>query len=563
MDEAARWRSIMPMDSSPRLPPAIASVLLTGLLAGCGGGGGGGGSTASTPPPPDPDATISGRVTFDDVPHFTSGANVNGLDYASVATLPVRDAVVELVAPVGGTVLATTRTDADGNYLTTVPRGTRVFVRVKAQVQRTGTPSWDFRVVDNTASGALYALDGSAFDADAASLVRDLHAGSGWDGSAYSGVRAAGPFAILDAAYRAREFILAVDPQAVFGALDFNWSPNNVPVNGDPAVGQIGTTFYDGTEIFVLGAADNDTDEYDQHVIIHEFGHYFEDRFARLDSIGGPHGPSDRLDLRLAFSEGWANAFAGMVMGDPVYRDSFGAGQAVGFAINVEANNLSAFNSGWYSEGSVQAILYDVFDPAPDGPDDVALGFTPMYEVLTTEYRDALALGSIFTFASALKVRNSALAPAIDVLLASQRIAVNDEFATGETNDANVPQVLPVYRDVVVGGGSEEACSVNNFGTGNKLGTRPLAQFTVPAGDFVIAAKGPAGTDPDMLLYQAGTTRSEWWGWSSVDGEETLSLPLSAGTYVLEVYECANASPAGFCSTAPGVFCFQVSVDPG
>jgi hypothetical protein len=31
------------------------------------------------------------------------------------------------------------------------------------------------------------------------------------------------------------------------------------------------------------------TDEYDDHVIIHEWGYCFEDKFSRSDSIGGNH----------------------------------------------------------------------------------------------------------------------------------------------------------------------------------------------------------------------------------------------------------------------------------
>ena len=83
-----------------------------------------------------------------------------------------------------------------------------------------------------------------------------------------------------------------------------------------------GQTNPDG--IYILGDfAAGDTDEFDQSVIAHEFGHYFEDRFGRSDSIGGDHGGSATLvDLRVAFGEGWGNAFSGMVLGDPIYRDS-------------------------------------------------------------------------------------------------------------------------------------------------------------------------------------------------------------------------------------------------
>ena len=65
-----------------------------------------------------------------------------------------------------------------------------------------------------------------------------------------------------------------------------------------------------------------DTDEFDQHVIAHEFGHYIEYNFSRADNIGGSHGLGDKLDPRVAFGEGFGYAFAAIVLNDPVARDS-------------------------------------------------------------------------------------------------------------------------------------------------------------------------------------------------------------------------------------------------
>jgi len=84
--------------------------------------------------------------------------------------------------------------------------------------------------------------------------------------------------------------------------------------------GLIGTTHFDGDgNLYILGDADSDTDEYDDHVIIHEWGHYFEQSFSRADSIGGPHGSGDRLDIRVAFGEGWGNAFSAIATDNPIY----------------------------------------------------------------------------------------------------------------------------------------------------------------------------------------------------------------------------------------------------
>ena len=87
---------------------------------------------------------------------------------------------------------------------------------------------------------------------------------------------------------------------------------------------------------------------FDQHVVVHEFGHYFENQLARSDSIGGAHSEGDFLDPTVAFSEGWGNAFSAIVLGDTVYRDSGGPSQGSGFSFDVEDNNT--LNGGWFSE---------------------------------------------------------------------------------------------------------------------------------------------------------------------------------------------------------------------
>ena len=75
------------------------------------------------------------------------------------------------------------------------------------------------------------------------------------------------------------------------------WSPENKPSDEwDPATGAIQTTLFLNGEldgfpagIYVLGWQNVDTDEYDAHVIAHEFQHYLEDALSRSDSPGGSH----------------------------------------------------------------------------------------------------------------------------------------------------------------------------------------------------------------------------------------------------------------------------------
>ncbi len=519
-----------------------------------------------------PDVMVSGMITFDRVPHNGLG----GLDYSGTVKAPSRGVTVEAVAQ-SGAVLATSVTDAGGRYGVTVPGKTSVFLRVRAEMVRSGTPAWNFRVLDNTAGGALYTMVGAAFDSGITDVTVDMNAASGWDTGAgsYTGVRAAAPFSILDAVYRSVGMVLDAEPAQVFPALVINWSPlNRESESCDPAVGDIITTAYwfDNScvvafqEMFVLGVEDEDTDEYDGHVIAHEFAHYLEDRLGRTDSIGGSHLITDRLDPRLAFSEGWANAFSAMALGDPVYKDALHLGQAAGFTFDVEENSIA--NRGWYNESSIHSVLYDIYDTASDGIDSTAAGFGPIFAGMTGWHADSEALTSVFSLVPGLKDLLPADAANIDALLAAQSIVGDtmDIWASTETNDASNDDVLPLYTDISLGAGNAvQICNNNAFGSFNRLANRRFLRFdTDTMGTHRIRVTGDATTDPDLVLFRQGLI-------SSVEtfnaGLEQVTLPLNAvGTYVLEVYDAcvtygSSVNPDVCPNNPPSRTCLTVTVE--
>jgi hypothetical protein len=449
-----------------------------------------------------------------------------------------------------------------------------MFVRMKAELRRSGGPSWLVTVRDNTANDALYAVDTGAFNSGAAALRRDVHAGSGWNGAGYGATRAAAPISILDAAWQAMQLVLDAEPGIAFPELKMYWSTRNVPCSegaggfcdGTAAArarGEIGTSFYaaigsQGASIYVLGSADSDSDEFDQHVLAHEWGHYYQDNFSRDDSLGGPHSLNERLDLRVAFSEGWGNAFAGMVKGDPLYRDSFGSLQRSDFSIDVERNAVTF--PGWFSEASVQSIFYDLFDAASDGVDTVSLGFGPIHAAMRGPIRTSPSFTSIYALVNALRAAQPGQADAISALSTGQLIlTAPDDFGSGETNAGGDARNLPIFP-VMTNGATRPICS--NLPTGgtaamyNKLGNRRFLRFTLTVSSTVaIAARnGRSGTDPDIVLYAAGVERGR--AEEETSGTEILTLPLPAGTYVAEVYEYSNIQ-----GTAPrGSECFDVTL---
>ena len=140
-------------------------------------------------------------------------------------------------------------------------------------------------------------------------------------------------FAILDAIYSAMELIVAVNPVAPFERLDAFWSVNNKLADAvDLTAGDLSTSSYWGgiDSLFILGDDTDDTDEFDDHIVAHEWSHYFEDTLSRSDSVGGPHFLGESLEARIAFSEGWASAMGAMGLNDPIYCDTGVPGTSAG-----------------------------------------------------------------------------------------------------------------------------------------------------------------------------------------------------------------------------------------
>jgi hypothetical protein len=541
-------------------------LFLCMALVACGGGGGGSspvnlGSTAF------PSTAVSGKVTFDLVPVVVSGTQPR-LNYAATVKQPARSVVVEAIDGNTQEVLATTTTNATGDYAMVVPNNRSVFVRALARMNSIGANATPFSVVDNTNGGAQWATDGALFGSGTvATLTQNLNARSGWTGTAYDDKqRAAGPFSILDTAYQAAQKVVASDPAVAFVALEFNWSPNNIAFAGDLALGQLGVTFFtvgssNGVairKIYVLGFANNDTDEYDRHVVAHEFGHYLQSAFSRDDSVGGNHRIGDRLDMRVAFSEGWGNAWSGIALANPVYADTNGINQVGGLSFNVSQGEST--NPGWFKEGSVQKVFWD-FSNSP------AIGFTPVWNSLKNGLSRSAALASIHSFSRALADANPAAAPTVGAILGTQGITLTSSpYAETETNFGTpaMPNTNPLYLSYV-GGTLGNICLDNAADLprhGNKAGEFRYVRLNLPqpgvrAFNITQTSSTSGSSDPDFVLYDR--TGGIFQGNGIVRNVETASASLPAGDYVLAITDFNLSTPAsgsGLNSTS----CFSLTI---
>lgn len=525
------------------------------MLAACGGGGTSPAPVAvappspplpppPAPPPPPSSVTISGQIEFERVPEITGGP---GLDYNNITPMPARGVTVQAI-DAGGNVVETDVTDISGNYSLTVSSQTDVSVRVRAEMVQSATASWNVRVTDNTNSNALYTVDGNLTSSGVTDSTRDILISAGWTGTNYVDNRQAAPFAILDSIYDTFIAFATVDPDINFPSFFIRWSENNRPADGEEADGEIRTSFYRGStnEIFLLGAQDVDTEEYDPFVIIHEFGHYYENNFSRSDSIGGPHTLSSRLDARIAFGEGWASALVGMVRDNPIVEDNSGPQQSSGFGFSLNTNIIST--SGWFNELSVASILYDIFDANNIGPDNLTLGFEPLHLVFTDPaYRNGTPFTTLYSYIDAARRLFPGNDAALDALLGAHSISGTGPFGEGETNDGLIASSLPVYKAVTLNGPAVEVCSVDDQGIFNRHGNRAFLQFTVPTTSAVTLTmtrvSGDTDRDPDFFIFGNGNFVGQ--GISPPAESETETLNLTAGDYVVDAHDFFNINLDG------------------
>jgi len=497
------------------------------------------GCAGNTPVKEGEGSKIMGTVTYDRVPVAVDNMGTAKLDYINTRKETGKYLLVKALDE-NNQVLAQTTTDVNGEYTLYVPKNIPIKIRVYARMFKDGV--WDLSVVDNTNMKAMYVIEGALYDSGDGTSIRDLHAASGWDGESYSAPRDAAPFAILDSINTIMQKMVMANPDIKFPHLVINWSVNNVPVGGDTNLGQIGTSSYTGdNNLWILGDANSDTDEYDDHIIIHEWAHFFEDKFSRSDSIGGQHSAGDALDIRVAFGEGFGNAMSAIATDDPIYFDTSGYNQASGWFMDIESSYQE--NPGWFSEASIQRILYDLYDANDDGSDQLHLGFKPIYHVMVDKERNTKAFTSIFTFINALKSENRSKQSDIDQVVASEQInTIYDEYGNYRTNSANGVATNPVYRTLNVGQWINQ-CNKNNYGVYNKLGNRTFIKVHIDTEGIYTFEAQPYNMsygDPDIVIY-----RTEYpydiLGMSPLEGEssDTLTMNLNPGDYMVEVYDNA------------------------
>lgn len=388
---------------SSRFGPWIAFT--AAVLAGCGSPGG---VTPTTDLICRGDGVvIGGKVTF--VKRLYDKTGLTGARQIK----PVRYALVEMVLEVDGRAIASTYTDANGNYCMEV-RGvpTDFPIVYPRAATKTDPDRFEIAVVDDILTypqSYVYSRTGASFNGAApGNYDRDIAVPVYTTVATNADFPLAGAFNILDVATRGAEVAIALTGRAPSDRLLVGWTPGTVF-----GAGTVGTYFVgddptrpqgvSGIELSGGQGGDPDAgdhDEYDDDVILHEFGHFMAYKFSKPAEAGGAHYLNDNTqDIRLAWSEGWATFFSAAVRNSPVMINTRGGDPghpdhdfSYSFEIDTPHSDLlssSAINTpleahGVYttSEVSVASLLWELYDSSNESGDRFALGFQGVWDVV-------------------------------------------------------------------------------------------------------------------------------------------------------------------------------------
>lgn len=526
----------------------VLGLSLVIVLSACGGGGGGGTPAAPTTPAPAANVTVSGKVTYTDF-----NISAAGIDYANPTNKPIRGAVVELHNPLG-TIVTAANTTETGGYSFSAPANSSVVIVVKAALGTATAP--ETRVINNTNGDALYTLTMPVTTVTSA-VTTDFNAGSGWDtaSTSFTGTRASAPFAILDTIHQGRLFVQAADSAVVFPALSVQWSvTNKTATTQNIAIGDGPGTSYGDPNMWLNGAPNLDTDEYDSAVVAHEWGHYFQSKLGRSDNPGGDHTTGDIVHPSLAMDEGFATAMGSMITNDTSQINTFKFNPPMADVLLANIENDSRLDTdidiaftntsqldGFYSEQSLIEVIWDLFDSGTEAGDTVALGFTPLYKVMTNGHKATDAFTSIYSFIHFLKLEEPASSAAIDAILEAENISMAgaDEFEN--------PAVFKLYTPITVGATETDdsdgdplqtfdqwgAATTANSG-GNKLLNFRFFKITIATeGCYTFTATPTANAD--LVFAPTGLDGGVVNEVESTTSPEVFSTDFEVGTHSIAI----------------------------
>jgi hypothetical protein len=262
----------------------------------------------------------------------------------------------------------TLTTDASGNLVGSfcdddglLDDTLEIYMRITAQ---RGDPI--VYVEDSSWIDEIYEYDTDIQESSGGTLNFNITLGDIWSGI----------FNIVDAGIMARE--VWVNSGGEYDEeTEIHWEPGY----GDDK------SYYDGFYNEITIADDpSDPDQWDEAIILHEWGHSADDYYSCDDNPGGDHAPGIIIDSELAWGEGYPTYYSSVVRdvyGDPNASwmiDIDGSG-VPGNLYNLEFKNYPV-DVG--NQGSISAALWDLYDDEQDFQDIVHLEHAAIQGVYTS-----------------------------------------------------------------------------------------------------------------------------------------------------------------------------------
>ncbi|MBS3101941.1 hypothetical protein J4458_00660 [Candidatus Woesearchaeota archaeon] len=157
---------------------------------------------------------------------------------------------------------------------------------------------------------------------------------------------------------------------------------------------------YSNNVVYIEGPSSSDPDEWDESVILHEYGHFITDNYADLNppNVDYCHDPweppcshswTSHEDPETAWIEGWPDFFQSAVRDHFNYSDSDRYVETI-WNVTLELPGLEGNPRGDDVEGAVASILWDIYDNNQDnfvniaGTDTLWEDFNEIWAVSTT-----------------------------------------------------------------------------------------------------------------------------------------------------------------------------------
>lgn len=293
----------------------------------------------------------------------------------------------------------------------------------------------------------------------------------------------------------------------------------------------------------------SDGDEHDEHVVLHELGHFVFDVLSTDSTPGGSHPGGHLVEPGLAWEEGRATWFAAAVLGAPRYLDTVGMEPFGRLVVDADLERSASGPKGLGSQESVAEILWDLADGAGglldlDG-DPVALGPSVVLREMIALSEDHGAYPSLSTFLAHLSDRKLVEGRSLHELLLAgghdpelpQRTWPFDirpgERVAGKIDSVNAPEL---------GGPALKATGIDAVRVYRFYLDRP--SFVEARLKIFGSGHPDSGEDLDLELRDIRAkliSRS-----NGTSNEETVARFLRPGWYVIYVRDAGRGANAAF-----------------